>query len=94
MSRQGPGAVVLLWGCLLRGPGSKTQGEGPARLTSAGFPSRQGAALGGRLTRAVGHRTAPRTGAGGKGAASRQGEHLHCLQVPKGQGLGGAKEPP
>lgn len=94
MSRQGPGAVVLLWGCLLRGPGSKTQGEGPARLTSAGFPSRLGAALGGRLTRAVGHRTAPRTGAGGKGAASRQGEHLHCLQVPKGQGSGGAKEPP
>lgn len=92
MSKLGPGAVVLLWGCLLRGPGSKTQGGGLARLTSAGFPSRLGAALGGRPLGQWGTGQPHARGAGGEGAASRQGEHLHCLQVPKGQGSGGAKE--
>lgn len=77
MSRLGPGAVLLLWGCLLRGPGSKTQGGDPARWTSAGFPSHLGAARGGTLTRAVGHRTALHARAGG-GGGGQQGRGSVC----------------
>lgn len=69
----GAGRLLLLWGCLLRGPGSKIQGGGPARWTSAGFLSRLGAALRGTLTQAVGHQTALHAGAGGEEVASRAG---------------------
>ena len=87
MSRLGPGAVLLLWGCLLRGPGSKTRGGDPARWTSAGFPGHLGAACGGTLTRAVGHRPALHAGAGGGKAASRAGGASVLPAGPRGSGL-------
>ena len=83
----GAGRLLLPWGCLLRGPGSKTQGGGPARWTSAGFPSRLGAALRGTLTQAVGHQTALHAGAGGEEAASRAGGVSMLPAGPRGSGL-------